>query len=246
MVNGSRPWHGERVGRLDEVDLSARLSREQGEKRLAAAQQRMVHLRLLLAGLIGPGRIGPPLLVDVRGVGRLRQGRRHQAPGRPPRPAARARRAVRRTVPPRAAPPLPVAVLADVARVGRDGRAGPLLVRPRPRRAGRGIRCRGGLGAGLPRDRRPGDDPGGRGHDHREVLPAPLARGAAEPLPVAGAGPLPRLEAHVRGLAQSRPPARLRGCGGGDAAPHRLARGPVARGRGGGQALGAGRGRAQR
>ena len=67
MVNGSRPWHGERVGRLDEVDLSARLSREQGEKRLAAAQQRMVHLRLLLAGLIGPGRIGPPLLVLFEG-----------------------------------------------------------------------------------------------------------------------------------------------------------------------------------
>jgi polyphosphate kinase 2 (PPK2 family) len=55
------------VGRLDAVDLSARLPREQGATELAAAQQRLMHLRLLLAGLIGPGQIGPPLLVLFEG-----------------------------------------------------------------------------------------------------------------------------------------------------------------------------------
>ena len=67
MVDRSRPWHGERVARLDEVDLSVRLSKEQGATQLAAAQQRLVHLRLLLGGQIGPGRIGPPLLVLFEG-----------------------------------------------------------------------------------------------------------------------------------------------------------------------------------
>jgi AMP-polyphosphate phosphotransferase len=55
------------VGRLDEVDLSARLSKEQGATQLAEAQQRLVHLRLLLGGQIGPGTIGPPLLVLFEG-----------------------------------------------------------------------------------------------------------------------------------------------------------------------------------
>ncbi|HEY7271589.1 MAG TPA: UDP-galactose-lipid carrier transferase, partial [Actinoplanes sp.] len=36
-------------------------------KQLKAAQKRLVHLRLLLGGLIGPGEIGPPLLVLFEG-----------------------------------------------------------------------------------------------------------------------------------------------------------------------------------
>ncbi|HEY2191569.1 MAG TPA: hypothetical protein VGH76_04590 [Actinomycetospora sp.] len=55
------------MGRLDELDLSVRLSREQGDAELLKAQRRLVHLRLLLAGLIGPGQIGPPLLVLFEG-----------------------------------------------------------------------------------------------------------------------------------------------------------------------------------
>jgi AMP-polyphosphate phosphotransferase len=55
------------VGRLDDVDLSARLSKDDGATRLEAAQERLVHLRLLLGGQIGPGRIGPPLLVLFEG-----------------------------------------------------------------------------------------------------------------------------------------------------------------------------------
>lgn len=53
--------------RLAEVDLSLRLSKEQEARQLEAAQQRLVHLRLLLAGLIGPGELGPPLLVLFEG-----------------------------------------------------------------------------------------------------------------------------------------------------------------------------------
>jgi polyphosphate kinase 2 (PPK2 family) len=55
------------VSRLDEIDLSARLSRAQEGEQLAAAQQRLLHLRLLLGGLIGPGELGPPLLVLFEG-----------------------------------------------------------------------------------------------------------------------------------------------------------------------------------
>ena len=55
------------MGRLDEVDLSVRLSKEQGATQLAAAQERLVHLRLLLGGQIGSGEIGPPLLVLFEG-----------------------------------------------------------------------------------------------------------------------------------------------------------------------------------
>jgi polyphosphate kinase 2 (PPK2 family) len=56
-----------RRGRLDDVDLNLRLSREEAEQRLAAAQRRLLTLRLQLAGLIGDGRLGPPLLVLFEG-----------------------------------------------------------------------------------------------------------------------------------------------------------------------------------
>jgi AMP-polyphosphate phosphotransferase len=55
------------VSRLDEIDLSLRLSRAQEGEQLAAAQQRLLRLRLLLGGLIGPGGLGPPLLVLFEG-----------------------------------------------------------------------------------------------------------------------------------------------------------------------------------
>jgi polyphosphate kinase 2 (PPK2 family) len=55
------------VSRLGEIDLSVRLSHAQEEEQLAAAQQRLLHLRLLLGGLIGPGELGPPLLVLLEG-----------------------------------------------------------------------------------------------------------------------------------------------------------------------------------
>jgi polyphosphate kinase 2 (PPK2 family) len=55
------------MSRLDDVDLSLRLSKKEGNRQLAAAQERLVHLRLLLGGQIGPGEIGPPLCVLFEG-----------------------------------------------------------------------------------------------------------------------------------------------------------------------------------
>jgi AMP-polyphosphate phosphotransferase len=55
------------MSRLAEVDLTQELSKSDGKKQLAKAQERLVHLRLLLGGQIGPGEIGPPLLVLFEG-----------------------------------------------------------------------------------------------------------------------------------------------------------------------------------
>jgi polyphosphate kinase 2 (PPK2 family) len=53
--------------RLDHVDLSLRLSREEEETRLAAAERRLLHLRLGLGGLTGDGTLGPPVCVVFEG-----------------------------------------------------------------------------------------------------------------------------------------------------------------------------------
>ncbi|GIF17272.1 polyphosphate kinase 2 (PPK2 family) [Actinoplanes tereljensis] len=53
--------------RLSEVDLSAKLSKKEGLDRLEAAQQRLLHLRLLLGGQLGEQRIGPPLCIVFEG-----------------------------------------------------------------------------------------------------------------------------------------------------------------------------------
>jgi polyphosphate kinase 2 (PPK2 family) len=55
------------VGRLDQLDLNLKLSREQEDMQLAAAQTRLLQLRLTLGGLIGDQGIGPPLLVVFEG-----------------------------------------------------------------------------------------------------------------------------------------------------------------------------------
>jgi AMP-polyphosphate phosphotransferase len=55
------------VGRLAELDLSQKLSTEEYERRLAAAQTRLSALRLQLGGLIGDGRLGPPVCVLFEG-----------------------------------------------------------------------------------------------------------------------------------------------------------------------------------
>ena len=49
------------MGRLDDVDLSQKLARDEYEKRLADGQERLNALRLQLAGLVGDDRIGPPV-----------------------------------------------------------------------------------------------------------------------------------------------------------------------------------------
>ena len=55
------------MGRLDEVDLTLSLSREEEERRLKEAWKRLALLRLTLGGLIGEGRLGPPLSVVFEG-----------------------------------------------------------------------------------------------------------------------------------------------------------------------------------
>ena len=53
--------------RLEALDLSLKLGKEDEAKRLAAAQERLVELRLHLAGLTGGEGIGPPVLVLFEG-----------------------------------------------------------------------------------------------------------------------------------------------------------------------------------
>lgn len=52
---------------LDDLDLSQSLSREESEKRIVAAQRRLLHLRLFSAGLLGPAPNAPGLLVLFEG-----------------------------------------------------------------------------------------------------------------------------------------------------------------------------------
>jgi polyphosphate kinase 2 (PPK2 family) len=55
------------MGRLDELDLSLKLSKKQQAKRLEEAQKRLVALRLVLGGLVGDRGIGPPVCVLFEG-----------------------------------------------------------------------------------------------------------------------------------------------------------------------------------
>ncbi|HEX5984733.1 MAG TPA: UDP-galactose-lipid carrier transferase [Solirubrobacterales bacterium] len=55
------------MGRLDEVDLTLRLDREEEGRELKRAGKRLAHLRLTLGGLIGDCRLGPPLVVVFEG-----------------------------------------------------------------------------------------------------------------------------------------------------------------------------------
>ena len=55
------------MSRLSDVDLGVSLSKSDAKKHLAAAQERLVHLRLLLGGQIGSGELGPPLCVLFEG-----------------------------------------------------------------------------------------------------------------------------------------------------------------------------------
>jgi polyphosphate kinase 2 (PPK2 family) len=55
------------MSRLADVDLDLKLRKAEAKDQLNTAQQRLVHLRLLLGGQIGPGTIGPPLLVLFEG-----------------------------------------------------------------------------------------------------------------------------------------------------------------------------------
>jgi len=55
------------MGRLDDADLSLKLSKEESLQKLDKLQQRLLELRLVLGGLIGDGRLGPPVCVLFEG-----------------------------------------------------------------------------------------------------------------------------------------------------------------------------------
>jgi polyphosphate kinase 2 (PPK2 family) len=55
------------MGRLDQLDLSRKVSREEEAARLEAASNRLLELRLTLGGLLGDGRLGPPVCVLFEG-----------------------------------------------------------------------------------------------------------------------------------------------------------------------------------
>ncbi len=53
--------------RLDQVDLTLRISSDEETEQLGAAQRRLLHLRLVNGGLMGDGRLGPPVCVVMEG-----------------------------------------------------------------------------------------------------------------------------------------------------------------------------------
>jgi polyphosphate kinase 2 (PPK2 family) len=55
------------VGRLDELDLSLKLSRKEQERLLTTHGLRLAQLRLALGGQVGSGSLGPPLCVLFEG-----------------------------------------------------------------------------------------------------------------------------------------------------------------------------------
>jgi polyphosphate kinase 2 (PPK2 family) len=55
------------MGRLDELDLTQKLSRKEQERRLAERGARLAQLRLALGGKLGREELGPPLCVLLEG-----------------------------------------------------------------------------------------------------------------------------------------------------------------------------------
>jgi polyphosphate kinase 2 (PPK2 family) len=55
------------VPRLPELDLTLRLTKDEEEKRVAAAQNRLLHLRLVLGGQLTGGALGPPVCMVFEG-----------------------------------------------------------------------------------------------------------------------------------------------------------------------------------
>jgi len=52
---------------LDDVDLSAKLSKKEGKLRLNGAQKRLLELRLQVGGQLGDRELGPPVCVVFEG-----------------------------------------------------------------------------------------------------------------------------------------------------------------------------------
>ena len=132
-----------RRGRPLAVALARRRRRRRSSARMdaaaaAAADARRADRRA--------SELGPPVCVLFEGWDASGKGgaiKRLVAADRPP---PRPRRPVRGADPRREAPPLPLALLAELPGLGRDGRLRPLLVRAGAGRAGRGLRDRASSG----------------------------------------------------------------------------------------------------
>ncbi len=211
------------MGRLDEVDLSPRLNREEEERELkragtppgaAAADARRPDRRSRT--------LGPPLMRRLRGLGRLRQGRGDQTPGGAAGSAPRPRRPVRRARARTRSATTSSALLAGAAGLGRDDRLRPLLVRAGAGRAGRGLR----------QPRRSGGAPTRRSTASSAASPrrarSSSSSGCTSPprsscsrFEARADDPAEDLEADRRGLAKPREAPRIRRGRGGDARAHR-------------------------
>ena len=145
------------MGRLDELDLSLSLSKEEDAERLdggpdaAAPRCGWRSAASCPATRAGSGRRSRSCFEGWDASGKGGALKRLVEP-LDPRHVRVAQFAA--PTPRREAPPLPVALLAGAARLGRDDRVRPLLVRARAGGAGRGLRDARAVGARLRRDRR--------------------------------------------------------------------------------------------
>ena len=221
------------MGRLDALDLSLKLSKDEEAERLEAAQRRLLELRLDMAGLTSEeGRLGPPLCIIFEGWDASGKGG-----------------AIKRLVATLDPRHVRVAQFAaptyDEKRHHFLWRFGPAL----PGWGGMAVLDRSWYGRVLVErveglatveqwSRAYAEIVGLRAHARargdaaREVLDAHLRRGAAEAVQGAREGPAQEVEADRRGLAQPRAARRLRAGGRGHARAHRPPAQPLAPRRG--------------
>ena len=199
---------------LETLDLDKSISKEAYSKSFPELRDKLRDLqrRTLRREDPGGGR--------VRGLGRGRQGRDGRQAGRAARPA-------RREGPPhlgaargRAAAALPVALLDQGPRARGDGRVRPLVVRPRPGRAGGQAHQARAVALGLQRDRAVRADAHRRRHGDREVLAAHQREGAEEALQGDREEQVRLVAGHQGGLGAPQAVRRLRPGRRGDVRAH--------------------------
>ena len=65
---GHAEWqHGWGYARLEDCDLTVKLSKDEEAKRLGMAQRRLLHLRLINGGQLNEGQLGPPVCIVFEG-----------------------------------------------------------------------------------------------------------------------------------------------------------------------------------
>ena len=215
--HGATPSRG--YARLEDADLSLRLSKDEEAKRLGRAQRRLLHLRLINGGQLNEGKLGPPVCIVFEGWDAAGKGGAikrlvepldprhvHIAPFAAPTPDE-----LRHHFLWRFWPPLPGwggMTIFDRSWYGRVlvERVEDLATEVQWRRAYRG-------------DQRLRAHVGRRGDDRHQAVDAPVARGTAAAVRAPARRSAQVVEADRRGLAQSREAGRVRGGGVRHAAP---------------------------